>query len=305
MKLSLVTILAVCLSASAAFAQQPGLHFTKIKDGIYVETAKSTPPATSNVGIILTTEGVVLVDSGQTAMDSREVADAVRILSPLPVRFIINTETHPDHSYGHFLFPQATVINVQGAGKEMQESFSPKRLADAENSSPAMKAALVGFKLIPPHIEYKDKLTLRVGERTFELLDLGTTHSLANSAVWMPGEKVLFGAAVAVEGQINTIRPHTTIPDMLKVMDMMKNLNAEVVIPGHGAPTTNKIFDFYSGFLRTLVDRVSKLMAEGKSLEQIKQEIKMPEYENLEAAKERIPNTVEAAYRAIQGGFRP
>lgn len=134
-------------------------------------------------------------------------------------------------------------------------------------------------------------------------MNLGTTHSLANTAVWLPNERVLFAASVAVEDQINTIRPHTNIPDMLAMMKMMKALNAEVVIPGHGAPTTNKMFDFYTGFLQTLLQRVGKLMNEGKTLDQIKAELRMPEYENLAGAKERIPNTAEAAYRAIKGGY--
>jgi cyclase len=142
-----------------------------------------------------------------------------------------------------------------------------------------------------------------LGERTFELLNLGTTHSLANTAVWLPNERVLFAASVAVEDQINTIRPHTNIPDMLAMMKMMKALNAEVVIPGHGRPTTNKIFDFYTGFLETLLQRVGKLMNEGKTLDQIKAELRMPEYENFAGAKERIPNTAEAAYRTIKGGY--
>lgn len=304
-----LAIAAVCASAllgPAVHAQDLGPHFTKIQDGIYVETAKSTPQATSNCGIVVTSEGVVLIDTGQTAMDSREVAAAVKKLSPLPVKYIIDTETHPDHTYGHFLFsPPAVIINAQGAGDEMRSSFNPKRISDMENQSPEMKQALEGFHLITPQIEYKGRMTLHVGDRTFELFDLGTTHSKANTAVWLPKERVLFAASVAVENQINSIRPFTNIPDMIAMMNMMKALNAEVVIPGHGVPTTNKMFDFYTGYLEALVRQVSKMMDEGKSVDQIKAEIQMPEYENLVGAKERIPIDVDAAVRAIKAGYHP
>jgi glyoxylase-like metal-dependent hydrolase (beta-lactamase superfamily II) len=187
----------------------------------------------------------------------------------------------------------------------MTSAFDPKRITELENQSPEMRAAVQGFRLVTPQVEYGgDKTTVRLGERTFELLNLGTTHSLANSAVWMPKERVLFAASVAIENQINTIRPHTNIPDMIAVMKMMKALNPEIVIPGHGVPTTTKMFDFYTGFLETLLQRVGKLMDEGKTLDQIKVELRMPEYENLAGAKERIPNTAEAAYRAIKGGYK-
>jgi len=294
------------LAPAALRAQDLGPHFTKIKDGIYVQTAKSTPQANSNASIVLTTEGVVLIDTGQTAIDTRELADAVKKLTAQPVRFSIDTETHPDHTYGHFMFPSAVIIGHEGGGEEMRQSFDPKRTAEQSKSSPELQAAMDGFRLITPQIEYAgDKMTLYVGERTFVLYSLGTTHSLANSAVWLPNERVLWGGAVAIEKQINTIRPHTNIPDMLAVMKMMTALNPEVVIPAHGPPTTTKMFADYSAYLETLLARVAALMKEGKSLDQIKQELKMPEYEDLAGAKERIPNNIEAAYRAIKAGYVP
>ena len=301
----LLHVICIAVFASSMLAQDLGPHFTKIQDGIYVETAKSTPQANSNASIIVTSDGVVLVDTGQNAIDTREIAEAVKKLTSQPVRFIIDTETHPDHSYGHWLFsPPAVVINHEGAGAEMKQSYNPKQMSDQANQSPELKAAQDGFRLIPPQIEYGgDKMTLRLGERTFELMSLGTTHSLANTAVWLPNERVLFAGAVGIEGQINTIRPFTNIPDMLAMMKMMKALNADVVIPAHGVPTTNKMFDFYTGYLVTLLQRVKALMDQGKTLDQIKVELRMPEYENLMMAKERIPNTAEAAYRAIKGGY--
>jgi cyclase len=306
-RLSAVFLSVICLPVfiSSMLAQDLGPHFTKIQDGIYVQTAKTTPYANANSSIIVTSEGVVLVDTGQSAIDSREVAEAVKKLTPLPVKFIIDSETHADHTYGHWLFsPPAVIINHEGAGAEMKQSYNPKQMSDAADKSPELKAAQEGFRLITPQIEYGgDKMTLRLGERTFELLSLGTTHSLANTAVWLPNERVLFGGAVAIEGQINTIRPFTNIPDMLAMMKMMKALNAEVVIPAHGPPTTNKIFDFYSGFLVTLLQRVKALMDKGETLDQIKVDLRMPEYENYFMAKERIPGTAEAAYRAIKGGY--
>ena len=301
-RLSLGAFCFACLLVPSLFAQDLGPHFRKIKDGIYVETVKSAPEATSNSGIIVTTEGVVLIDSGQTAVDSREIAEAVKKLSPLAVRFILNTETHPDHSYGHFLFPSAVVVNHEGAGAEMKQSYDPERWAKL---SPEIQAAAQGFKLITPHIEYGEKLTIHLGERTFELLNLGTTHSLANTAVWLPNERVLFAASVAVPNQINTIRPHTNIPDMFKAMNMMKALNPEVVIPGHGLPGTAEIFDNYTRYLNLLLQRVGAMVNEGKTLDQIKAELRMPEYENLAGEKERLGNNIEAAYRTIQGGYKP
>src|SRR5437879_13174918 len=85
------------LVVSSMWAQDLGPHFRKIKEGIYVQSAREV---NSNSGIILTKEGVVIIDTGQTPTDSREVESAVRKLTALPVRVVINTEVHPDHKIG-------------------------------------------------------------------------------------------------------------------------------------------------------------------------------------------------------------
>jgi hypothetical protein len=80
-------VAAICLAAhgSAGSAPQAGPNIQKIADGIYVQRAREV---NSNSGIIITSEGVVVVDTGQTPIDTHEVLDAVRSLTPLPVRFV-------------------------------------------------------------------------------------------------------------------------------------------------------------------------------------------------------------------------
>src|SRR5688500_2896378 len=120
-----------CIAAlsSTAWSQDLGPNIRKIKDGIYVQSAREV---NSTVGIILTSEGVVLVDTGQTLVDSRQVLEAVNKLTPLPVRFVINTEVHPDHTTGNFVFaPPAVVINHAGASDAMRKADNPNRFANA------------------------------------------------------------------------------------------------------------------------------------------------------------------------------
>jgi cyclase len=300
MKLRAPFIVAVvaCLATLAphAWAQDLGPQFYQIKEGIYVQSAREV---NSTVGIILTEEGVVLIDTGQTPIDSRAVMDAVKKLTPLPVRVVINTEVHPDHTTGNFVFsPPALVINHEGASEAMRQAYNPERAATLAGQSAEMRDAVQGYRLVTPHIEYHDKTTLRVGERTFELLHLNNAHSEADTAVWLPEERVLFAASVALPNSINNIRPFVAIPDMLAAMAMMKSLNPEVVVPGHGSVGTTKIFDESERYYGLLLERVGALVRAGRSLDQIKQELRMPEYENW-SYQERMPSNIEAAYRAV------
>jgi cyclase len=285
---------------SSALAQDLGPQFTKLGDGIYVYVGKNF---NSNTGIVLTSEGVVLIDSGHNPTDSRAVLAAVKTLTPLPVRLLIDTEPHPDHTTGHFVFsPPAVIVAAAGAGESMRgrEREDPKRIEKLAATSPEMKEALEGYRFVPPHIEYNQKATLHVGERTFELMYLKGVHSEADTAVWLPQERVLFSASGIVHDQINILRPFVTIPDILAAAKMLKALNPEHVIPGHGQPGTVKIFEDTETYYALLLERVGAAMKEGKTLDQIKAEVKMPEYANW-ASQDRYPTNVAAAWRALGG----
>ena len=302
MKTRLIPVLAVGLSllfVRVSSAQDLSPQIKKLNDGIYVYVGKEF---NSNCGIVLTQEGVVLVDSGHNPTDSRAIADSVKKLTSLPVRFLIDTEPHPDHTTGHFVFsPPAIVIAHEGATESMKgrERDDPQRIQKLMSVSPEMRAALEGYRFITPHIEYQQKMTLNLGERTFDLMYLKGVHSEADTAVWLPKERVLFSASAAVVNQYNILRPFVTIPDILAAMKMMKGLNPEFVIPGHGIPGTVKIFDDSERYYALLLERVGKMAREGKSLDEIKKELRMPEYDGW-ASKDRIPSNIDAAYKVVK-----
>ena len=303
MKIKATLALAICAwlaFVGAAAAQDLGPQITKLKDGVYVYIGKNF---NSNCGIVLTQDGVVLIDSGHNPTDSRAVLAAVKKLTPLPVRLLIDTEPHPDHTTGHFVFsPPAVIVAAAGAGDSMRgrERENPQRIQKLAATSPQMKDALEGYRFIPPHVEYQQKATLHVGERTFELMYLKGVHSEADTAIWMPQERVLFSASGIVHDQINILRPFVTIPDILAAAKLLKGLNPEHVIPGHGQPGTVKIFEDTETYYALLLERVDKAMKEGKTLDQIQKDVKMPEYVTW-ASQERYPTNLAAAWRALGG----
>jgi cyclase len=296
----MLAIFASFALTGAALAQDLGPQVTKIADGIYVHVGKGFD---SNSGIILTQEGVVVIDTGQNPLESRDIMATVKKLTPMPVRLVIDTEPHADHTTGHYVFsPPAVVVAAAGGGESMRgaDRAAPDRIQRLAASSPEMKAALEGYKFIPPNIEYHDRMTINLGGRTFELMYLKGVHSESDNAVWMPKERVLFSASAFVVNQINILRPFVTIPDILAAGKMMKALHPDHVIPGHGTPGTVKIFEDGEQYYALLLDRVGKLMRDGRSLDDIKKEVRMPEYASF-ASQDRMPTNVDAAYKALGG----
>jgi cyclase len=284
--------------AMTAAAQDLGPQFKKVKDGVYVYAAVLNE---ANSTIILTQEGVVLIDAGQNPKDTHVVAAAIKKLTAQPVRFIIHTEPHPDHIMGDFVYsPPAIVIAHEGATDSIKksESFSPARIEKQMSASAEMRAAFKGFRLITPHLEYRDKMTLNLGERTFELYYLKNVHSEADTAIWLPKERVLFTAASVGVKRFGNHRPLVSIPDTLSGIKMMRALNPEVVIPGHGNPGGAKILEDMEKYYSLLMEGVRSMVKAGKSLDEIKKELKIAGTEDWEG-KDRYPNNIEAAYRAV------
>jgi cyclase len=278
-------------------AQNLGPEFHKVKDGIYVYAPDQT---TTTCGIVVTEEGVVMIDSCNSPLASRKVFDAVKKLTDKPIRFLVDTEVHNDHTFNHYVFsPPAAVVNHQGAGEGMKKGFDPKRVERLAAQSPEMAAIVKNYKFIPPHIEYKDRMTINLGERSFELIYLKNVHSEADTAIWLPKERVLFASSAANVRTMINLRPHVTIPDILAGYQLMKSLNPEVVIPGHGPPSTTKIFDEYEAFYTLLLKRVGDLAAQGKSLDEIKKELKMPEYAGW-AGQDRLGANIDVAYKSVK-----
>jgi cyclase len=190
----LAVFAALCsfLFVNSISAQDLGPGFHKVKEGIYVYAPDQT---TTTCSMVVTQEGVVIIDSCNSPLASRKLFEAVKQVTDKPIRFLIDTETHSDHTWNHFLFsPPATIISHEGTGEAIKKDFDPKRQERLAAQSPEMREAVQGYKMIAPHIEYKDKMTLNLGERTFQLIYLKNVHSEADTAIWLPKERVLFAA---------------------------------------------------------------------------------------------------------------
>jgi len=289
----------MALSCAGVVAQGPDLGpgFTQVKDGIYVYAPDAT---TTTCSFVVTQEGVVMIDSCNSPLASRNMLAAIKKVTDKPVVFLIDTEIHSDHTGNHFIFsPPATIVNHSGAGAGMRKEYNPKRAATLAAQSAEMREAVKGEKMIVPHIEYRDRMTINLGERTFELIYLKNVHSDADTAVWLPKERLLFASSAANVRRFINLRPTVVIPDVLASFKVMKSLNPEVVVTGHGPVTTTKVFDEYEAFYTLLLKRVGEMAAQGKSLAEIKKELKMPEYADWHD-QNRLGANIDAAYKSVK-----
>src|SRR5262249_45289525 len=167
-------IFASCTFIGATGAQDLDLgpQVKKLADGVYVHTGRGFE---SDSGIILTQDGVIVIDTGQNPYESRNIWATVRNLTSMPVRLIIDTEPHADHTTGHYMFsPPAVVIAAAGAGESMRtaDRNAPDRIQRLAATSPEFRAALEGYRFVTPHVEYHDRMTINLGGRAPQPISL-------------------------------------------------------------------------------------------------------------------------------------
>lgn len=314
-----LTFCAVILCAGHAPAQAspyPAVHgkyykFEKIADGVYYATAEyngtafpfgSNPFFGANLVVIVNADDVVLVDSGTTPRSARALIADVKVLTDKPIRTVVNTHWHYDHTDGNSVFgPEVQIIatdyvrqqlltfdvlhndpfrtSTATAGPVLIDSFQKqiatekdpakkaalqKKLADTQAALKEFEHDKTEIKPTPPNVTYTNKLVLHRGGREIDLLFLGRGHTAGDTVVYLPAEKIVCTGDL-MESRI-AYMGSAYFDEWLTTLDALKRLDFKTDLPGHGAPFTDKgLISEFQSYLRDVVAQATKLRAQGVS----------------------------------------
>lgn len=234
----LLLVAFVALTASQAQADVVQLH--KVADGVYALIG-STGPRTrdnyalnANLGFVVTRTGVVLIDSGATAQSGPLIARAIARVSPLPVRWVINTGSQ-DHRWlgnGYFKRHGARIIAFRATVRTQR--------ANAHSELTRLRTVL-GTRLDGTKPVYATeplpgtRARLRLGGVQLELRRFGAAHFPGDAVVWLPGPRVLFtGDMVFVDRLLGIMPESNTVAWRAAFHRMAQALRPAHVVPGHG-----------------------------------------------------------------------
>lgn len=228
-----------------------------------------------NPSFVVTSAGVVVIDTPQLptrAVQMRRDAEQHGL-----IRYVINTEHHVDHVFGNFFFRGAGELVQQARLAELSMQPSP----DLDPYSYAAEAVPMndpdGAKLLPSRAEFYDaiwnaditfgdRLTFRVGGHDFELLHT-PGHTPGQTAVLCPQERVLFTGDTLFVG-CQTWLMTSDVYMWLEALDQLADLDVDVVVPGHGSPTTLEHLKVQRSVLFEWVSRVADVVARGWTREE-------------------------------------
>jgi cyclase len=285
-------------SVHAITGAQP--EFRKLADDVYVYVGKLND---ANAMAIVTTEGVVLVDTGNNTTDTRELLRHVRSVTSAPVRYVVITQNHNDHSGGAALVsPPATTVVHERVAKQWA-SLRPHQITAWRRRFPERTAALEAITPADTVQSFRDQLTLRLGGKEIQLIYVDDSYNPGDIAVWLPKERILHASMAGYKDRHPDIRPdysHGTTEGLLKQLKAYITLRPQVVVPAHGPVGGGWLLDGMIEYLLLARDGVQEMMKKGLALPVIEKELQMKAFSEWDRA-EHLPWIAATIHRELQG----
>jgi glyoxylase-like metal-dependent hydrolase (beta-lactamase superfamily II) len=280
-KFSLLLGLTWFLSLGAAAPVR--LTPVKIADNVYLLQHSN---GSGNSTVVITNDGAVVLDF---AIDSADQTMAfIRKTTDKKVKYLITSHSAGDHATGSMHFREDKPIWI--ATKNQIHDFQMQELKDfneRKNSTDPRFAAYKKGELGQPDIGIEAPTTIYLGGLTFQITAEGRGHSTGDLTVYIPQKRVmLMGDLLDTEihpgqGESGEIF-YSNVKGWMQILDnvMARNLPVETYVPGHGPAHLGrgvKDLEEQKRYFVVMRDEVAKMIAAGKTLEQIEKEFKIPQ----------------------------
>ncbi|MFD0683359.1 MBL fold metallo-hydrolase [Actinomadura fibrosa] len=267
----------------------------EVSEGIFAYVQPDGTWWINNTGFLTGARGVVSVDACSTERRTRAYLDAIRSVTSRPVRTLVNTHHHGDHTFGNYLFSGATVVGHERSregviawGKPFDEPFWTKvDWGDVE--------------IEPPFLTYTDGVTLWVDDLRCEVRYVGTpAHTPADSIVWIPERRVLFCGDLLFNGGTPFLMQGSVAGAIKVLSEVLAPLDAATIVPGHGPVAGPELIDDVLGYLRFVQSTAASAKSAGLSPLEAARETDLGPYSEL-TDSERLVGNLYRAYAELDG----
>jgi glyoxylase-like metal-dependent hydrolase (beta-lactamase superfamily II) len=301
--------LCCAVPAYAETADKELFEVKKVGDGVYAAIAATRYKVNCNAAVILTDDGVVVVDSHSKPSAARALYHEIQGITKKPVRKIINTHFHWDHWQGNEVYaaanPSLEIVASQrtrenltkpdaGVGgvpyiekqlaslpgeidklkEDITKAANPETKARLEANLQQAEAYLQELKQIKPTLPTRTvgtTLTLNEQGREIQLHILGRAHTNGDLFIYLPKEKIVATGDALIDWMpfLNDGYPEEWVP----TLTALEKLDFTQIVPGHGEVRPKGHLGFFRGYLADLVAAVKKAAVDGATLDEMKTKI--------------------------------
>jgi glyoxylase-like metal-dependent hydrolase (beta-lactamase superfamily II) len=289
-----------------------GLH--ALGNGSYAWLAPDGTWGWSNAGLVVDGEASLLVDTLFDLALTREMLDAMRAAEPRAARAIgtlVNTHANGDHCHGNQLVEGAEIIASSASAKEMAE-LTPEAMAGlmrgvAADASPVARYFrhcfgafdFEGIHHTPPTRTFDGALTVRVGSKAVELIEVGPAHTRGDVLVHVPADRTVYtGDILFIDG--TPIMWAGPVARWIDACRRIEAMDVDTVVPGHGPITDRRGAAAVRGYLEYVRDEARKRYDAGLDAFDAAKDIALDDYASWGDA-ERIAVNVDRLYAEFSG----
>lgn len=205
--------------------------------GPYEAPSKGNQGFRMNLGFVVGTEAVAVIDSGYSPAMAQEMLQQIRKITPLPVRYVINTNSQPHRFMGNDVFRQegVSILAATEAAERMQNeaagfTATVSRVLELSEPVPAPR---------PPDrlISAGGNETLDLGgDVTLAVEHFGRTHTRGSLVVRVAPDEVVYTGDILCSGRLLSVLPDSNVGEWVKAAEKLRTVKAALYVPGHGNP---------------------------------------------------------------------
>ena len=299
---------AACVAAVVLVANAHALEvkFRPVADGVYAHIGDTGPRSVeneglnANIGLVVTPAGAVLIDSGATYRSARQIHEAVKKVTPRPVKWVLNTGGQ-DHRWlgnGYFKEQGAEIIAHADARADMQ--------ARGGDQLTGLKATLQDradgtVPTLPTRFISGRDSRLELGGVVFQLEHRNGAHTPGDMMVWLPQENVLFTGDVVYVNRLLGVIPVSNTRNWLATFAVIEALDAKVIVPGHGDVTDLATAHADTQeYLVALRAHMKKAVDDGVDMSAAVKSFDARPYMRLQNAAELMPGNASRTYLELE-----
>src|SRR5271163_1309145 len=254
--LILVGFLGIRMNAAA-----PDFQLQKIGNGIWAAIVNDQGLAGGNAGFVIGDDGVLVIDTFQDPLPAKALLGEIRKLTPLPIRFVVNTHYHLDHVNGNDVFAAAGATIVAHRNVRAWMRTENIKMLDPP-VTPEKKARVQSLTL--PTVVYDSHIELYLGSRRINVRYY-PGHTGGDSVVSIPDAHVVFCGDLLWKDHIPNLIDAST-PEWIKTLNTMPaDYGESMWVPGHGGVANANDIRTFRKYLEDLRTAVSREQAAGKS----------------------------------------
>ncbi len=260
-------LLLVLVPFSAAQAME--LEAINVARDVYALVGPITNRTPENLGnnatfgVVVTQEGVVLIDSGGSYLGAQSIHQAIQKITDKPIRYVINSggQDHRWFGNGYFSKLGAKIISSRAARKDHEQ-----RLSDQMGRLTALigDEQFKGTQEKYADILFDNDYELTLGGVKLEIHHVGQAHTPGDAYIWLADRSVMFSGDIVYVERMLGVGEQSNSKSWLSVFESMAAYEPTHVVPGHGHPVSLAVAekDTYR-YLVTLREKVSNFMEEG------------------------------------------